>query len=329
MEPLVFPNGRRFAFTIMDDTDVATVANVEPIYRLLADLGMKTTKTVWPVDCPEGSKNYSSSSTLEDPEYLEFVLDLERMGFEIAYHGATMESSRRDRTARAIDKFASLLQRQPRVYANHGHNRENLYWGADRIDIAPLKSLYRRLSGQTLDRYQGHWPGSPWWWGDIASVHISYIRNLTFNEIDLRRVNPTMPYRDPRRNLVPWWFSASDAEDVTAFNSLLRVQNQERLERQGGICIVATHLAKGFVADGAVTPATECLLRRLAGRPGWFVPVGTLLDWLVEHGVAGPLPPSEWRRMQWRWFADVVARQIRFRLTALARRGIPLRQQLS
>jgi len=320
MESLAFPNRRRFAFTIMDDTDVATVANVGPIYRLLADLGMRTTKTVWPVDCPEGSKNYSSSSTLEDPEYLNFVLDLERAGFEIAYHGATMESSPRERTARAIDKFLSVFQRRPMIYANHGHNRENLYWGADRIDIALLKFLYRWLSGQPSNQYQGHWPGSPWWWGDIASVHISYIRNLTFDEIDLRRVNPTMPYRDPRRSLVPWWFSASDAEDVTAFNSLLRVENQDRLERQGGVCIVATHLAKGFVANGTVMPETERLLQRLSDRPGWFVPVGTLLDWLVEQGVARPLPPSEWRRMQWRWFADVVGRQIRLRLARLARR---------
>ena len=83
---------------------------------------------------------------------------------------------------------------------------------------------------------------------------------------------------------------------------------------------MATHLAKGFVANGTVMPETERLLQRLSDRPGWFVPVGTLLDWLVEQGVAGALPPSEWRRMQWRWFADVVARQIRLRLTRPPRR---------
>jgi hypothetical protein len=314
MKPLAFPNGRRFAFTIMDDTDVATVTNVGPIYRLLTEIGMKTTKTVWPVDCPEGSKNFSSSSTLEDPEYLEFVLDLERAGFEIAYHGATMESSLRERSALAIGRFLELFTTPPRVYANHAHNRESLYWGVDRIDSTLLRFLYRRLTGQPPDQFQGHRPGSPWWWGDIASTHIRYIRNLTFNEIDTRRVNPTMPYRDPWRNLIPWWFSASDAEDVTAFNSLLRVENQDRLERQGGVCIVATHLGKGFVANDAVVPDTERLLRRLAERPGWFVPVGTLLDWLIEQGVAGPLPASEWRRMQWRWFTDLVTRQVRLRL---------------
>jgi hypothetical protein len=316
---LAFPEGRRFAFTIMDDTDVATIANVGPIYRLLADLGMRTTKTVWPVDCPEGSKNFSSSSTLDDPEYLEFVLNLQRAGFEIAYHGATMESSSRERTARAIDRFVSVFGTPPRVYANHAHNRENLYWGVDRIDDAILKFLYRQLPGQPLDQYQGHRPGSPWWWGDIASEHLRYVRNLTFNEIDLRRINPTMPYRDTGRNLIPWWFSASDADDVAAFNWLLRVENQERLERQGGICIVATHLGKSFVAGGVVVPETESLLRRLAERPGWFVPVGVLLDWLVDQGAAGTLSASEWRRMQWKWFIDLLARQIRSRLAKIRR----------
>src|SRR5262245_11606316 len=135
----------------MDDTDVATVSNVGPIYRLLADLGMRTTKTVWPVACPEGSNTYSSLSTLEHPAYLNLVLDLERAGFEIGYHGATMESSRRERTVRAIDKFLRSFQKPPRVYANHSYNQENLYWGADRIDIAPLKRLYRWRSGQPPD----------------------------------------------------------------------------------------------------------------------------------------------------------------------------------
>lgn len=41
-------NGKSFAFTIIDDTDEATVANVKPIYDLLAELGIWTTKTVGP-----------------------------------------------------------------------------------------------------------------------------------------------------------------------------------------------------------------------------------------------------------------------------------------
>ena len=83
------PGGKRFGFTILDDTDVATVANVGPVYDLLHHLGMRTTKTVWPVGAPEGSPNFSSSETLEDEDYRDFVLELERRGFEVTWHGPT------------------------------------------------------------------------------------------------------------------------------------------------------------------------------------------------------------------------------------------------
>src|SRR5260370_20163629 len=96
--PQGFPGGKRFAFTVIDDTDVATLDNVRPVYRLLESLGMRPTKTVWPVACPEGSKNFSSSETLEDPDYRDFVVDLHRRGLEITWHCATMVTSTRERT---------------------------------------------------------------------------------------------------------------------------------------------------------------------------------------------------------------------------------------
>jgi hypothetical protein len=311
---LSFPGGRRFAFTIMDDTDVATLANVEPVYRLLDQLGFRTTKTVWPVGCPEGSANFSSSETLEDAAYLDFVLGLKSRGFEIAYHGATMESSTRDRTALALARFRELFGGPPRVYANHAYNQENLYWGLDRIDDPLLRTLYKRVEGRPTGFYQGHVQHSRWWWGDLAE-QITYIRNLTFSDINVLRINPSMPYQDPRRPAVPWWFSASDAEDVHAFNSLISPTAQDRLAREGGVCIVATHLGKGFTEDGIVHAETRRLLERLAAKPGWFVPVGTLLDWLRTTREASPLlPHAEWKRMQWRWAMDLALRKLHRRI---------------
>lgn len=300
----------------MDDTDVATVANVRPIYALLAGIGMRTTKTVWPMPCPEGSRNFSSSETLEDPHYLAFVLELARDGFEIGYHGATMESSERARTVAALERFERHFGGPPRVYASHSYNRENLYWGAARLDDPLLGAFYARTNGQPHDWYQGHRPDSPYWWGDLAA-RLDYVRNLTFDEINLRRINPSMPYRDPRRPLGAWWFSASDAEDVGEFNRLIGEAAQDRLEAEGGVCIVATHLGKGFTAGGVVVPETERLLRRLAARNGWFVPVATLLDHLrTDRAGDGSLPAGEWRRMQWRWARDLLGRRLRWRWAA-------------
>ena len=302
-----FPDGKRFAFTIIDDTDVATIDNVAPVYRLLERLGMRTTKTVWPLACPEGSANFSGSETLENPEYRRFVLDLQRLGFEIASHGATMESSERDRTLRGLERMRAKFDDYPVVHANHANNRENLYWGASRVDDPFVRAVYR-LAAHIPDAFEGHVEGTAYWWGDLAKARIRYVRNLTFSKLDVARINPTIPYLDPARPVVNWWFSAADAENCAAFNRLLRPAAQERLERDGGIAIVATHFGKGFARNGQVDPETHELLTQMSRRSGWFVPVGQLLDWLRERGNGGLLSPGEWRRMQWRWLLDLFAR---------------------
>lgn len=304
-----YPGGARFAFTVIDDTDVATADNVRPIYRLLESLGMRTTKTVWPVRCEEGSRKFSFSQTMDDPPYCDFVTDLQARGFEMAFHGATMETSTRDRTARALQRFRQVFGAPPRVHANHALNRENLYWGSGRVDDPLLRLAYRwAFRHQRPDFYQGHCPGSPYWWGDLCLEQIEYVRNLTFAEINLLRINPSLPYQDPARPYVRWWFSAADAEDVDQFNQLIAPENQERLEVEGGVCIVATHFGKRYCRDGQPHPETRQLLEQLARRAGWFPPVGELLDWLRAHRTSARLPRDEWRRMQWRWAYESVAR---------------------
>jgi hypothetical protein len=306
--PLKFPGGKRFAFTILDDTDVATVANVKPIYRLLERLGMRTTKTVWPVACPEGSRNFGTSQTLEDPEYLAFVLDLQDRGFELTWHGATMESSERARTLAGLERFRELTGHYPRIHANHAENRENLYWGAGRIDSPILKFLFSHLAHPS-DYFVGDRENSPYWWGDLCARHIEYARNLTFADLNLPAINPSMPYHDPSRPLVRLWFSCADAENAPAFADLLHPRRQQELEAAGGFSIVATHLGKGFVRNSEVHPQVQERLEMLAQRPGWFPTVGELLDWLRDRRVGDTLPAGEWRRMQWRWARDLMMRK--------------------
>jgi hypothetical protein len=313
-----FPHGKRFAFTIVDDTDVATVANVKPVYDLLHELGLRTTKTVWPVDCPEGSPDFSSSQTLEETDYRAFAVDLQRRGFEVTWHGATMETSLRTRTIGGLQRFHEVFGAYPRIHVNHAFNRENVYWGAGRLDSPVLRAVVGRLTGKPAEYYTGHIEGSPFWWGDFCAKHVLYGRNLTTNDINTARFNPSMPYRDPARPLIPWWFSASDAEGVAEFNDLIHPRQQERLHRDGGFCIVATHFGKEFVRRGVVNPVTRARLTELSQRPGWFPTTGDLLDWLrtrreAATGCNGLLPDREWRRMQWRFAIDLGARKLRRR----------------
>jgi hypothetical protein len=139
------------------------VENIRPIYRLLEGLGMRTTKTVWPVWCPEGgSPDFSSSETLEDPEYRAFVIDLQRRGFETASHGATMESRPRARPLAAMERFREDFCASPRLQANHGYNRGNLYWGVDRLDDPLLRAVYRRTERAAWpDTTRDTFPGPP------------------------------------------------------------------------------------------------------------------------------------------------------------------------
>ena len=321
---LQFPGGARFAFTVIDDTDGGTVDNVSPIYRLLESLGMRTTKTVWPVRCPEGSRDFWLSETMDDVRYRDFLVDLQARGFEMAFHGATMETSPRERTVQALECFRRVFGAPPRIHANHAFNRDNLYWGAARVDDPVLRRLYRFVSRHAPDFYQGHCPGSPYWWGDLCVAHIEYVRNLTFSEINVLRVNPSMPYRDPKRPYVRWWFSAADADDVHQFNNLLRPEHQQQLEAEGGVCVVATHFGKGFARDGKPHPDTQRLLELLAARNGWFPPVGELLDWLRARRESGTLAAGEWHRMQWRWAWDLLARRARALAHQSQRRAMAL-----
>ena len=306
MRDLIFPKGKKFVFTILDDTDVATVANVKPVYDLLEALGMRATKTVWPVACPEGSENYGTSQTLADPEYLEFVLDLQRRGFEIASHGATMESSPRERTILALDRFREIFGNDPRVYANHGQNRENLYWGVERFDEPFVRALYRRLGGAGESHFQGHDPQSPFWWGDHCRRRITYVRNLTFDDLNIMNKNPDMPYRDPRRPDVQWWFSSSHADNARTFVRSLKRARLDRLESEGGVCILTTHLGKGYSTAGKVDRAVEERLRDIADRKGWFCTVSECLDWLRNRNERETLPATQWRRMQWQYAWDTL-----------------------
>ena len=45
---LTWPEGKSFAFTIFDDPDAQVLKDGREVYSLLADLGFRTTKGVWP-----------------------------------------------------------------------------------------------------------------------------------------------------------------------------------------------------------------------------------------------------------------------------------------
>jgi len=129
----------------------------------------------------------------------------------------------------------------------------------------------------------GETPDSPYFWGDLCAQHVEYVRNLTFRSLNLLAANPQMPYRLTSTPYVAHWFSTADAADAVLFKHRVTRERLDRLEEQGGACIISTHLGKKFARDGRLDPEIDELFGYIASKPGWFVPVSTLLDYLKEH----------------------------------------------
>jgi hypothetical protein len=191
------------------------------------------------------------------------------------------------------------------MHINHDGNRDNLYWGVARFDSPVVRTALLCAKGRSRKSFVGHRADSEFFWGDLCRKHIRYSRNMTFTGvINLRTVNPTMPYRDARRPLVRRWFSFCDAATLQRFVDLLSTRNLERLQDERGICILYTHFGDGFSKDGEVIEPVASALRHVASLPGRFVPATQLLDEICDPGggTEAPLLPSPERmRMEYTW----------------------------
>lgn len=253
---LPFPKGKDFAVTFVDDTDLSTIENTTPVYELLNNLNIRGTKTVWVRtqkrisafrDKDERDTNLptNSGATLEDEDYRDFVKDLKSKGYEIALHGIAAGNSYRSEIIDGINTFKHIFGEYPKINVFHERNRENLYAGNDKLDFWPFKLLEKITDNSD---YQGHKEGSGYFWGDIAKAKIKYMR-LPFHtilEVNTLRVNPSMPFHDPQRPYVNYWFASSDGSDCQRFNRLLSDTNIKKLERENSVCLIYTHFAKGF-----------------------------------------------------------------------------------
>lgn len=294
-----WPDGKDFAFTVFDDTDLATLENVSPVYGLLGELGFRTTKSVWPVK--GAGTPQIGGTTCEDPDYLAWTLALQARGFEIGYHGATYLTASRDLVGHAIERFRDMYGHYPQAMANHAGCAESIYWGPDRVSGVNRLAYKLMTHNSRNNTFRGHRDGDPLFWGDICKAKIRYVRNFTYRDIDTLAACPLMPYHDPERPLVNAWFASSEGADVDAFNACLSEANQDRLEAQGGACIMYTHFASGFYREGTIDPRFKVLMERLGGKNGWFVPVTTLLDHLSAQRGETVISNAQRRVLERRW----------------------------
>ena len=116
-----------------------------------------------------------------------------------------------------------------------------------------MEILYKLATFRRERHFLGHTFASEYFWGDIIQKYITYTRNFVFKDINTLKINPSMPYHDPQKSYINFWFSSCDGHDVNAFNKLINTENIDKLEQENGICIVYTHFANGFIKNGKVT----------------------------------------------------------------------------
>jgi hypothetical protein len=208
--------------------------------------------------------------------------------------------------ARSLARFREIYGHDPDALANHSGCRESIYWGEDRVG-GTSRLAYNLMTGfRRRGLFRGHREGDPLFWGDLCRERVRYVRSFTYTDINTLAACPVMPYHDPDRPYVRAWFASSEGANVDAFNGRLAEAEQERLEAEGGACIMYTHFASGFWSGGELNSRFRELMQRLASKNGWFVPVTTLLDYLVQHRGLTVLTAAQRRALERRWLRSKI-----------------------
>jgi len=303
---LPYPEGKLFAFTIVDDTDGQTLETVRPVYDELASLGLRTTKTVW-VKRPaaEPSRRCDQGDTLERCCYVDYLKQLQDKGFELALHNVSSQSNKRADVIEGIEQFRNIFGAYPKINVHHEKNLENLYCdvahNANRIPQPYRSALFRRIhrlrsllrrretedSAPRRQECSGENPESEYFWGDICKSRIKYVRsNVFITDLNTVKLCPSMPEPFPDTPYVNYWFYSSEGQNSTVFNRILNRRNIRKLQIEHGCSILYTHFGKGFTiqVNGRyeLNERTKHGLRGIAAaQDGWFAPAGDILDRLL------------------------------------------------
>lgn len=296
---IVWPEGKRFAFTIFEDPDAQTLRISREVYSCLADLGFRTTAGVWTVEPGEARRN-SRGETCANPEYRGWMQELQRRGFEIGLHSVAPGSLTRQEILAGLDAFREYFGIDPVTMANH-YNADAMYWGAARLNGLERVLYQAAMLGRQGDQFFGEKEGHPSFWGDLCQARVRYCRNFVFRDLNTLKACPMMPYQDPERPYVNYWYASAEASNLPRFLERVTEESMDRLEAEGGAAILYTHFGHGYFDSGSLDRRFQQLMTRLAQKNGWFVPVKTLLGHLESQGNGQVISRADRDRLARRW----------------------------
>lgn len=275
-----YPDGRRFAFTLVHDADGAYSRRLAPLFEVFDSLNLKLTVTAFTLwaawahgggiwdEWPAGSLEHPMGVPLEDGKEREFYLGLARNGHEIAMHAASETSDTRQSLSRAFDLFEELFGKQP-LYVEHS-SANNL--DAQVREGSEPDSPY---FNQDLLRQRCRWV----WLDDPHALadqgHPSFYDIQACHGSPLRASQVSFGLTNAFRRSGRWGWGNGDG--------FLEVYTEERileLERNRGLALVYTHLQEGWrdAQSGHMRQEIRARLEFLASRCGWFAPAGVILD---------------------------------------------------
>lgn len=296
---IVWPDGKRFAFTIFDDPDAQTLQQSREAYSFLSDQDFRTTVGVWTME-PGKPRRNSGGDTCQNPEYRAWMQELQRRGYEIGLHNVAPGSMTREEIMQGLATFHEFFGADQVTMASH-YNADAMYWGAARL-TGWKRAVYKVATmGRSSNRFFGEQKGHPSFWGDLCQKHIRYCRNFVFRELNTLKVCSVMPYHDPDRPYVNYWFASAEASNLGRFLQRVTEESMDRLEEEGGAAILYTHFGHDYFASGSLDHRFKALMSRLAKKNGWFVPVKSLLGFLETQGNGKAISRKDRDRMERRW----------------------------
>ena len=179
---------------------------------------------------------------------------------------------RAKRLSKHLDLFEDYFGNAPVSMASH-YNADAMYWGPARLS-GWRRGIYNLITlGRSRGRFFGHVEGHPSFWGDVCRERIRYCRNFVYADINTLRMNPWMPYTDPLRPYVRYWYSSSEGNQAPAFLNTLQDANQDRLEatswRVHHVHSLRSRVCAGWETQSGV-PAND----GTAGAQEWVVRAG-------------------------------------------------------
>jgi hypothetical protein len=277
-----WPDGKRAAFAIVDDTDDATLPDIANVYSHLLDAGLRITKTVW-VYPVRDTQFFRGDSLMGNDSYLAFIRQLAARGFEIGLHNVGSGDFSRREIEAGLEYFRSALGAYPRLHVNHSYNKDNIYGGEKRFSF-PFDLLVRLMHRQYRG-FEGEIRSSLHFWGDLHKKHIRYSRSYEIDDFNLLRA-VSFPYTDARYDeFCNAFYPSVFCSNQDLFARQVTEDNVKRLIDEQGCSIIYTHLGY-FCERGGVDKrfVAAVLMLKRHERDLWIAPVGEVLDYMSRVG---------------------------------------------